>query len=549
MTIADNYTPIRQIGDGVTTQFSASWSMIAAAYATVFLEDATTGVQTAVTQGAGANQYTISITSSGFTVTFNTAPTSQYYVIVGRTVTKDQNTPYKTSKGFQGPVEEASFDKLTALVQQLSNQAGRNISAPLGDTANLQLPKASLRANSYLTFDASGNVTISSGLASVAVSTAMSPVVQAATKLAGFNLLAASGGAFGASPTMPTPSVGDNSIKGATTAFVQSSIVGKNRIINGDMRIDQRNSGSSLTVTTDGSFSADRWRMGITQASKFSVQRISNSTLSTNNYAIKLTSLSSFSPAASDQMGFGQTIEGLNISDFLAGTSNGKPFTVSFKAKASIAGNYTLRATYVGSTNYFYATTFNIAQANVEQAVSVTFPACTTGTFNSNTSAGIVLWVDLGSGSTYTAAASGSWGTTQIDKVTGSVSLLGTNGATFEITDAQLEIGSVATPFERSQIGQELALCQRYTVSFTNLLIALVGSYGNTNVPLPVNFPVEMRSTPTMVSGSFSASTGANGTCSLGSLNSRNNANPYNSGTAWTANATILFTGLFSSEL
>lgn len=191
MTIADNYAPIRQIGDGVTTQFSASWSMIAAAYATVFLEDATTGVQTAVTQGAGANQYQIAITASGFTVTFGTAPTASQYAVIGRTVTKDQSTPYKTSRGFQGPVEEASFDKLTALVQQLSNQAGRNISAPLGDTANLQLPKASLRAGSFLTFDASGNVSVASGVTGTSISTAMTPIVQAASIASAMTLLGA----------------------------------------------------------------------------------------------------------------------------------------------------------------------------------------------------------------------------------------------------------------------------------------------------------------------------------------------------------------------
>lgn len=74
--IADNYAPIRQLGNGVTTQFSAVWSMIAASYADVYLEDATTGVLTPVTQGAGADKYQIAITSSGFTVTFGTAPTS-----------------------------------------------------------------------------------------------------------------------------------------------------------------------------------------------------------------------------------------------------------------------------------------------------------------------------------------------------------------------------------------------------------------------------------------------------------------------------------------
>lgn len=237
MTIADNYTPIRQIGDGVTTQFSASWSMIADAYATVFLEDAITGVQTTLTQGAGANQYQIAITASGFTVTFGTAPTASQYAVIGRTVTKDQSTPYKTSRGFQGTVEEASFDKLTALVQQLSNQAGRNISAPLGDTSNLQLPKAALRANSYLTFDASGNVMVASGITGTTVSTAMTPVVGASTLSA-------------ARVAMSVAGLSDsNSFTGLSNNFTQSLKLNGSPVIN-KIVVQKFTSSGTYTPTT-----------------------------------------------------------------------------------------------------------------------------------------------------------------------------------------------------------------------------------------------------------------------------------------------------------
>jgi hypothetical protein len=39
----------------------------------------------------------------------------------------------------------------------------------------------------------------------------------------------------------------------------------------------------------------------------------------------------------------------------------------------------------------------------------------------------------------------------------------GLTSGSFNLTGLQLEVGSVATPFERRQYGQELALCQRYT--------------------------------------------------------------------------------------
>lgn len=140
MSISDNYVPLRQIGNGVTVAFSAGWSMIASAYARVYLEDAITGVQTPVTEGPGASQYTIALTASGFTVTFNTAPTSAYYVVIGREVALDQTDPYRTSVGFDGKVLEASLDKLTAMIQDVNDTTSRALKFPLGSTKVGVLP-------------------------------------------------------------------------------------------------------------------------------------------------------------------------------------------------------------------------------------------------------------------------------------------------------------------------------------------------------------------------------------------------------------------------
>lgn len=201
MTIPDNYVPLKQIGNGVTIQFSASWPMLSATYAQVFLQDSVTGVQTAVTQGVAANQYQIVLTSTGWTVTFGTAPTSTQYVIVGRSTQRNQLTPYTTSTGFQGANEEFSYDKLTAMLQETANTFSRAIVAPLADSATLVLPPSATRANQFLAFDASGNVVVIAGTSGgVSISTAMQPVVQAAT-------IAVAQGLLGIAPnalTVPT---------------------------------------------------------------------------------------------------------------------------------------------------------------------------------------------------------------------------------------------------------------------------------------------------------------------------------------------------------
>src|SRR5210317_408571 len=70
-----------------------------------------------------------------------------------------------------------------------------------------------------------------------------------------------------------------------------SSMMFRNRIINGDMRIDQRNAGGSITATNG--LCLDRWTTRSSQTSKYSVEQSTDSPNSFN-YSLKVTSLSSY---------------------------------------------------------------------------------------------------------------------------------------------------------------------------------------------------------------------------------------------------------------
>ena len=299
-------------------------------------------------------------------------------------------------------------------------------------------------------------------------------------------------------------SIGDAS--GGTTATVNgltptvSNMAGRNRIINGDMRIDQRNAGASVTPAASTiTYTLDRWLQYQTSASRFSVQRNANSVTPPSwftNY-LGITSLSSYSSVASDAFLNSQYIEGFNTADFAWGTANAQAVTISFWVRSSLTGTFSVSVCNYASTRNYIAT-YTVSAANTWEYKTITIPGDTSGTWLINNGIGLQLRFDLGSGSNFNGTA-GSWGTSNLLRTSGSQSIVGTSGATFYITGVQLEAGSVATPFEHRQYGQELALCQRYYQYHEQN--EFLDGYNSTNgyIKSTMLLPCEMRTTPTVV--------------------------------------------------
>jgi hypothetical protein len=269
----------------------------------------------------------------------------------------------------------------------------------------------------------------------------------------------------------------------------------KNRIINGDMRIDQRNAGASVTATTANEFTLDRWQSVSSVSSKFTVQRNAASVTPPSGFTnyLGVTSSSAYTVTSSDQFRVFQSIEGLNISDLAWGTASAVPVTLSFRVRSSLTGTF---GGSLASDSYTrsYPFTYTISAANTWTTVSVSVPGDTTGTWLTTNGNGIIVSFGLGVGSTLSGTA-GSWSSTAYVSATGATSVVGTNGATFYITGVQLETGSVATPFERRSYGQELALAQRYY----QLLEGFTGtSYSTSTIAVGAVFRTEMRASPTV---------------------------------------------------
>lgn len=153
MSASDNYAVLKTIGNGSTVDFTFNWPALNASYLRVYLENATTGVQVLQTEGGGAD-YTVVLTSTGGTVTFNTAPTSADYVVIARVVELTQTDPYSTSKGFQGDVVEDSFDKLTLIAQDHQDALDRSITFKVGSSSSTDLPEPV--ADRFLGWDSGG---------------------------------------------------------------------------------------------------------------------------------------------------------------------------------------------------------------------------------------------------------------------------------------------------------------------------------------------------------------------------------------------------------
>jgi len=291
----------------------------------------------------------------------------------------------------------------------------------------------------------------------------------------------------------------------------------KNRIINGNMVIDQRNAGASVTNTSaDLVFPVDRTNIYGTVSSKFTAQQNAGSVtppVGFTNY-LGCTSSSAYTVGASESFWVQQRIEGFNTADLQWGTANAKTVTLSFWVRSSLTG--TFGGSFQNSaSDRSYPYSYTISSANTWEYKTITVAGDTTGTWIGATNGmGVKIFWGLGSGATVSNTA-GAWAAGTFTSATGAVSVVGTNGATFYLTGVQLEVGTQATTFTTAggSYGAELALCQRY--------FQVYGNSSGEGVAIPTQstasanewdgymmLPTVMRSTPTATISNLQISDG-----------------------------------------
>ena len=254
-------------------------------------------------------------------------------------------------------------------------------------------------------------------------------------------------------------------------AYDAGALSNRNLIINGSILLDQRNGGSATTPTADQTVTLDRFKARLNNASKYSVQQVTDAP-SGFLKSLKVTSASATTVGTNDFYQIATPLEGYTTNVLAQGSSTAKQYTLSFWVKSSLTG--TFGGAYSNNQgNRFYAWTYTIDAANTWERKSITITGSTDGYWESTNGAGLHIYWTLGAGSGVQTSA-GVWGTSFKRGATGTTDVVATNGATWQITGVQLEVGDTATPFEHRSYGDELAKCQRYFE-----LLDYSGSVGN----------------------------------------------------------------------
>jgi hypothetical protein len=257
----------------------------------------------------------------------------------------------------------------------------------------------------------------------------------------------------------------------------------RNFLINGDFRINQRNGTTQVVDPVSASkYVTDRWacyRASYATGARYQTVSVDMSLLP--NISLKAARVGRVNTTTgTGSITFSQPIELDNI-----GHTVGQVMTLSFYARAG--------AGFSSASSILYSEIYEDT-VQVSPGSGVTSPTYTTQGNTLTTS-----WQRFTH--TFTRDATKQY----VNAVRFNYIPVGTAGTAdhFEITGVQLELGTIATPFEQRPIGTELALCQRYyyrsSAAATSDRLGLWGiSHGSSNASVNGIAPVTMRSKPTL---------------------------------------------------
>ena len=271
----------------------------------------------------------------------------------------------------------------------------------------------------------------------------------------------------------------------------------RNIIINGAMQVAQR--GTSATgLGAETSLLLDRFSFGAgSTAGRATMSQVADVHDGFAN-ALKLDcTTADTSIAANEQAYVIYKFEGQELQQLKKGTSGAEKMTLSFYVKGNAAATYTAEF-YDADNDRHIAQEFSVTTD--WNRITLTYVGDTTGAYDDDNALSLYLFIWLHAGSNFTSGTfvSNTWASlSQTIRVgDNQTSFFDSTNRTFFITGVQMEVGSVATPFEHRSFGEELALCQRYFYKHT---ISYLSGYcpTTTRADVALQFPCEMRIAPT----------------------------------------------------
>jgi len=284
----------------------------------------------------------------------------------------------------------------------------------------------------------------------------------------------------------------------------------RNIVINGAMNVAQRSASVEDLGAADAYHTVDRFLLsaGNTAGRLTASQTADGPSGFANCLKLDCTTADT-SIAAGERLIVRQSFEGQDVQQIKKGTSDAEKVTVSFYVKGNATATYTCELVDEDNNRYV-AQEFSVTTSWTK--IVKTFVADTTGAFNDDNahSMSLNIWLHAGSSFTGGTFASNTVHTTANQRVgDNQTSFFDSDARTFFITGLQMEVGSVATPFEHRSYGEELALCQRYyehsyndgVVPSSNSNVGGVDHYGSSdngsNAAYCQTFAVRKRAAPT----------------------------------------------------
>ena len=271
-------------------------------------------------------------------------------------------------------------------------------------------------------------------------------------------------------------------------------LTGANALINGQFAVAQRGTSFTSGSNDDTDYTLDRWKLFSDGNDIVDVTQ-ETSTVPTN----RQTAIALDVETANKKFGIAQIIEQKNCVNLI-----GETVTLSFQAKVSATTNLdNVKAAIIAWDGTADTVTADMISA---WGVEGTNPTLATNFTYENTPANLNLTTSY---ATYSVTASVDTASAKNIIVFIFSDVTTTSAGEFlYITDVKLEAGQAATPFGHEDVGTTLANCQRYYVQLVNgdansiCNGNVLNSGGANQVRGVVQFPVEMKAAPAVVSNS-----------------------------------------------